>query len=179
VYYCAGVRTTRDHGAVAQLVAHHTGSVGVRGSSPLGSTTGSELGRREFVCGSTRGRDRRASRVRDPEYFPAQLIYLALEVATLALRLATTGSPRYPSINGLGSAWFLVDGRCQVGGEPILQLSVRMVQRSADTLPERLAELEIVWIVQASISWLDGLVRNSINACAASLASMDMASLRT
>ena len=25
-------------GAVAQLVAHHTGSVGVRGSSPLGST---------------------------------------------------------------------------------------------------------------------------------------------
>ena len=25
-------------GAVAQLVAHHTGSVGVRGSSPLSST---------------------------------------------------------------------------------------------------------------------------------------------
>ena len=25
-------------GAMAQLVAHHTGSVGVRGSSPLGST---------------------------------------------------------------------------------------------------------------------------------------------
>src|SRR5205814_6816592 len=28
----------RVRGAVAQLVAHHTGSVGVRGSSPLGST---------------------------------------------------------------------------------------------------------------------------------------------
>ena len=29
---------TGQVGAVAQLVAHHTGSVGVRGSSPLGST---------------------------------------------------------------------------------------------------------------------------------------------
>lgn len=31
-------RPGRQQGAVAQLVAHHTGSVGVRGSSPLGST---------------------------------------------------------------------------------------------------------------------------------------------
>ena len=30
----------RGYGAVAQLVAHHTGSVGVRGSSPLSSTLG-------------------------------------------------------------------------------------------------------------------------------------------
>lgn len=29
---------TTKHGAMAQLVAHHTGSVGVRGSSPLSST---------------------------------------------------------------------------------------------------------------------------------------------
>jgi hypothetical protein len=31
-------QTGPEHGAVAQLVAHHTGSVGVRGSSPLSST---------------------------------------------------------------------------------------------------------------------------------------------
>lgn len=29
---------TTKHGAMAQLVAHHTGSVGVRGSNPLSST---------------------------------------------------------------------------------------------------------------------------------------------
>ena len=33
-----GCPLRRVRGAVAQLVAHHTGSVGVRGSSPLGST---------------------------------------------------------------------------------------------------------------------------------------------
>jgi hypothetical protein len=38
VYHCAGARRGPGVGAVAQLVAHHTGSVGVRGSSPLGST---------------------------------------------------------------------------------------------------------------------------------------------
>ena len=39
VYYCASARREPGRlGAVAQLVAHHTGSVGVRGSSPLGST---------------------------------------------------------------------------------------------------------------------------------------------
>jgi hypothetical protein len=39
VYYSVSARESGDaDGAVAQLVAHHTGSVGVRGSSPLGST---------------------------------------------------------------------------------------------------------------------------------------------
>lgn len=39
MYHCRSARAHRAYGAVAQLVAHHTGSVGVRGSSPLGSTT--------------------------------------------------------------------------------------------------------------------------------------------
>ena len=38
-------RPGRQQGAVAQLVAHHTGSVGVRGSSPLGSTLEKRPGR--------------------------------------------------------------------------------------------------------------------------------------
>ena len=36
---CPGLRNSIACGAMAQLVAHHTGSVGVRGSSPLSSTT--------------------------------------------------------------------------------------------------------------------------------------------
>src|SRR5690606_20373411 len=43
VYHCRGTRTA-GAGAVAQLVAHHTGSVGVRGSSPLGSTQSQSVG---------------------------------------------------------------------------------------------------------------------------------------
>lgn len=41
---------TTKHGAMAQLVAHHTGSVGVRGSSPLSSTI---TGLREPVTATT------------------------------------------------------------------------------------------------------------------------------
>ena len=58
LYSCHRLGHTRPgrQGAVAQLVAHHTGSVGVRGSSPLSSTlltrpfSDSESGFRRFWC---------------------------------------------------------------------------------------------------------------------------------
>jgi hypothetical protein len=48
VYYCASAQATDHDGAVAQLVAHHTGSVGVRGSNPLRSTHNKRPGPEAF-----------------------------------------------------------------------------------------------------------------------------------
>ena len=55
------------HGAVAQLVAHHTGSVGVRGSSPLSSTPSdqhiSQSIEAAFACGDQLVANRVATRL--------------------------------------------------------------------------------------------------------------------
>ncbi len=49
-FFCTGTCISSLNGALAQLGAHHTGSVGVRGSSPLCSTKRKRLN--YAVCGA-------------------------------------------------------------------------------------------------------------------------------
>ena len=51
---CAKIHTVEINGALAQLGAHHTGSVGVRGSSPLYSTKNKDLLWQVFIFGATK-----------------------------------------------------------------------------------------------------------------------------
>lgn len=65
---------TTKHGAMAQLVAHHTGSVGVRGSSPLSSTSTSPRGRHSNLDLSVLDRPPRCS--------PSVLMFKLIVVAS-------------------------------------------------------------------------------------------------
>lgn len=105
---------TTKHGAMAQLVAHHTGSVGVRGSSPLSSTITAGQGPGIFVSSCWLNVSRAVVSVTGQECWSlsrGELFYLVLTCRRLArprswLRcclkwpwMALLPTPRSPEIN--------------------------------------------------------------------------------
>jgi hypothetical protein len=83
-------------GAVAQLVAHHTGSVGVRGSSPLSST---RLGL-ECVDGKRRP-------------IQPRFVLLAFGLARRGLRHRTPAAATRPPARGWAGRWLRRPARCR------------------------------------------------------------------